>query len=155
MEEPESPVPLPPVCRVCVHLLPSKKPACDAFPGGIPAEILAGERHIDTFPGDRGIVFRKKDSGESLFIAGTTPETLFRITCTGSYERYTPILDLWELDNGFIRYVLAIPLGCRPATAQEADAFVEKNRECLDAMNPCMREIRQKMYLNSRKSGFP
>ncbi|MEN6611374.1 MAG: hypothetical protein ABFC24_11070 [Methanoregulaceae archaeon] len=149
------PITIPPLCRVCAHLMTPEIPTCNAFPGGIPAKFLAGERHIDTVPVDHGIAFRKKTEAPSWFIAGTAPETLFRVTCTGSYERYVPILDLWELDNEFIRYILAIPLAYRPVTGQEADAFIEKTRECLEAMNPCMRENRQKMYLSTRKSDFP
>jgi hypothetical protein len=96
------------------------------------------------------MAFRKKSGKPSFFIAGTQPETLFRVTCAGSYERYIPILDLWELDNEFIRYVLAVPLRCRPVDRFAAAAFVDRTRECLDALNPCMREVRRMMYLRGR-----
>ena len=145
-----------PLCQVCAHLQSGAEiSACAAFPGGIPDMILAGEPHVDPCPGDRGIAFRKRSGEPSFFIAGTRPETLFRVTCAGSYERYVPILDLWELDDVFIRYVRAIPLQYRPIDAEEADAFMEHAQKCLDSMNPCTREVRQKMYLSSRKNGFP
>lgn len=79
-------------------------------------------------------------------MAGSGPGTLFRVTCAGSYERYVPILDRWDLDNSFIWYVLQAPLEVRSVTAEEADEFVDTARRCLDSMNPCMREIRQMMY---------
>ena len=102
-----------------------------------------------------GIAFRKSSTTPSFFITGTRPETLFRVTCTGSYERYVPILDLWELDNAFIRYVRAIPLHYRPIDAEKADAFMEQSQKCIRSMNPCTREVRQKMYLSGRNNGFP
>jgi hypothetical protein len=43
-----------------------------------------------------------------------------QVTRAGSSERYVPILDLWELDNDFIRYVLAVPLQYRPIDRFEA-----------------------------------
>lgn len=82
-------------------------------------------------------------------MAGSEPGTLFRITCAGSYERYVPILDRWDLDNAFIRYVLSSQLEVRSVAAEEADEFVESARRCLDSMNPCMREVRQMMYMCS------
>jgi hypothetical protein len=101
------------------------------------------------------MAFRKKSGKPSFFIAGTQPETLFRVTCAGSYERYVPILDFWELDNDFIRYVLAIPLTYRPIDTFEAAAFLDRTRQCLEAMNPCMREVRRMMYLRSGKHEWP
>ena len=146
---------IPPLCQVCSHFHNSGNLSCDAYPEGIPVQILAGERHIDIVPDDHGVAFRKKFPGDTLFLAETKPETLFRVTCAGSYERYTPILDIWELDNEFIRYVLAMQLKSREITREEGEAFMEKTRECLDSMNPCMREIRQKMYLTQRKNDLP
>ena len=90
-----------------------------------------------------------------MFIAGIRPETLFRVTVAGSYERYVPILDLWELDNEFIRYILAAKLPVREIGEAEMDALIERNRECLDAMNPCMREVRRMMYVMGRKHEQP
>jgi hypothetical protein len=145
---------LPPLCRVCTRLREGTL-SCDAFPEGIPATILAGERHIDLVPGDHGFAFRKSSGEPSLFIAGIRPETLFRVTVAGSYERYVPVLDLWELDNEFIRYVLATDLPVRPVDETEADALIERNRECLDAMNPCMREVRRMMYVMGGKHDRP
>jgi len=139
-----------PLCMVCAHLhRKTRTPACDAFPDGIPEEILAGGHHVDPSPGDRGIGFRKISGEPSFFIAGSHPGTLFRVTCAGSYERYVPILDLWELDNMFICYVLSVPLPIRAIDAAEADAFIDSARKCLDSMNPCMREVRRMMYLSS------
>lgn len=144
-----------PLCRVCAHLQSGNGiPACAAFPGGIPDTFIAGEQHVDPHPGDHGIAFRKKSGTSSFFITGTRPETLFRVTCTGSTERYVPILDLWELDNAFIRYVCALPLQCRMVDAEEADAFMEQAQEYISTMNPCIREVRQKMYLSGRNNGF-
>jgi len=145
-----------PLCQVCAHLQSRAEiPACAAFPGGIPDTILAGEPHVDPCPGDRGIAFRKRSGEPSFFITGTRPETLFRVTCAGSYERYVPILDLWELDNVFIRYVCAIPLKYRQVDTTEATAFMERTQNCMNSMNPCTREVRQKMYISGRKNGFP
>ena len=50
------------ICNKCRHILPSRRdesyPRCDAFPGGIPEEILTGEfLHIRPFEGDKGIQF--------------------------------------------------------------------------------------------------
>lgn len=150
------PYALSPLCQVCTHYNPSgEKTACAAFPEGIPDEILAGVRHIDFYPGDHGMMFRKKTKVPTFFILETKPETLFRITCAGSYERYVPIIDLWELDNSFIRYILATDIKFRDIEVSEADIFMDNKRECLEAMNPCMREVRQKMYLQSRKSESP
>jgi len=141
---------VPPLCRVCTHLhCEVDIPECDAFSDGIPDEILAGALHVDSYPGDRGIAFLKKSPGQSHFIAGSEPGTLFRVTCAGSYERYVPILDLWDLDNTFIQYVLSVPLEIRSVTTEEAEEWVESARRCLDSMNPCMREIRRMMYMCS------
>jgi hypothetical protein len=68
--------PTPPVCGSCIHLRgliptePSARegngyvtddyvvPYCDAFPSGIPREILDGENtHHKPYPGDRGIQY--------------------------------------------------------------------------------------------------
>ncbi|HII75506.1 MAG TPA: hypothetical protein HA264_00320 [Methanolinea sp.] len=139
-----------PLCMVCAHLhRKARPPACDAFPGGIPEDILAGRPHVTPYPGDRGIEFRKTSGEPSFFIVGSHPGTLFRVTCAGSYERYVPILDLWELDNMFICYVLSVPLPIQAVDPVEADAFVDSARKCLDAMNPCMREVRRMMYLSA------
>ncbi len=155
---PPSPHPatIPPLCMVCAHLHSGARvPACDAFPERIPEEILAGEGHVDSFPGDHGIAFRKTSGDVSFFFAETNIPTLFRVTCAGSYERYVPILDLWELDNRFIKYILAVPIAFRAADPSEADAFMESSRECLESMNPCMREIRRMMYIRTGEHEVP
>jgi hypothetical protein len=48
-----------PICIECKHYICSKGPdICEAFPEGIPDEILKGEnKHKKPFPGDRGILF--------------------------------------------------------------------------------------------------
>lgn len=141
---------VPPLCRVCAHLhCGMDDPTCDAFPDGFPDDILAGVLHVDSHPGDRGIAFLKTSPDPSHFMAGSEPGTLFRVTCAGSYERYVPILDRWDLDNTFIRFVLSSPLEVRSVAAEEADEFMESARRCLDSMNPCMREIRKMMYMCS------
>lgn len=141
-----------PLCLVCTRLHRGEgSPACDAFPEGIPDDILEGEPHVGPHQGDSGLAFRKSSMEPSFFLAGADPGTLFRVTCAGSFERYVPILDLWELDNSFIRYVLSIHLPVRALTTNDAEAFVEAARECLESMNPCMREIRRMMYLCSHQ----
>lgn len=52
---------LPIQCWACEHLA-VKGFRCDAFPGGIPVEILAGADHREEFPGDGGIRFRMKNT---------------------------------------------------------------------------------------------
>lgn len=49
------------VCSFCRHLrLKSKDRTCEAFPGGIPIEIWMGKnKHVDPFPGDKGIRFER------------------------------------------------------------------------------------------------
>lgn len=45
-----------PVCVLCKHVREWGK--CDAFPDGIPEEIMSGENlHDKPFPGDRDIQF--------------------------------------------------------------------------------------------------
>lgn len=147
---------VPPLCRVCAHLHQETKiPECDAFPDSIPDEILAGALHVDPHPADRGIAFLKISPEPSHFIAGSEPGTLFRITCAGSYERYVPILDLWDLDNTSIRHVISQTIPVRFVDVSEAEAFVDARRTCLDSMNPCMREIRRMMYICSHQEENP
>ena len=52
-----------PMCMRCDHYNEGdfEKLSCDAFPKGIPKEILDGEHdHRQPFPGDHGIRFEKK-----------------------------------------------------------------------------------------------
>lgn len=58
------PIPDPPICMACIHLNPKDRlrndtvKKCDAFPKGIPAEILMrGGDHRRPFKGDQGIQF--------------------------------------------------------------------------------------------------
>jgi hypothetical protein len=59
---------LPPICSGCTHLnrssdLPLLDPKCDAFPAGIPNEILLSKAdHREPFPGDNGIQFEPQDA---------------------------------------------------------------------------------------------
>lgn len=143
---------IPPLCRVCTQLHRGMDvPTCDAFPDGIPDDILDGSLHVDSYPGDRGIAFLKTSPDPSHFMAGSEPGTLFRITCAGSYERYVPILDRWDLDNTFIRYVISQSIPIKSLDVSEAEAFVDARRTCLESMNPCMREVRRMMYLCSHE----
>ncbi len=143
-----SPAVIPPLCSVCTHLRHGTgSHTCDAFPEGIPGEILAGEPHVNPFPGDNGRGFLKRSAEPSFFIAETGPRTLIRVTCSGSCERYVPILDEWDPDDRVIPYLLSVPLAIRPVDTFESEAFVESSRRCIDSMNPCMREVRRMMYL--------
>lgn len=50
-----------PACLKCAHWRPwIDAMACDAFPAGIPEEILLGAPHNKPFSGDRGIVFKEQ-----------------------------------------------------------------------------------------------
>jgi hypothetical protein len=47
-------------CLECRHLIDLVEGTCEAFPAGIPLEILQDRlRHDRTFPGDHGIRFEK------------------------------------------------------------------------------------------------
>lgn len=52
-----------PICAVCKHRRGDlRDPKCDAFPDGIPNEILLSKAdHRKPFPGDNGIVFEPED----------------------------------------------------------------------------------------------
>ncbi|MCK9596452.1 hypothetical protein M0R19_04670 [Candidatus Pacearchaeota archaeon] len=52
---------LAPICVNCIHFKEEKGLPCDAFPKGIPDEILSGSfDHHKPFKGDHGIRFEKK-----------------------------------------------------------------------------------------------
>ena len=64
------------MCLECVHLLdddeenPDAAPACEAFPGGIPDEIIRqGFDHRLEFPGDNGIRFEPSEDADMEYIA--------------------------------------------------------------------------------------
>ena len=70
----------PPICQGCKHLrrtndAPLLDPMCDAFPQGIPADILLSRAdHRQPFSGDNGIRFdpvSEKDAQYADFIFGT------------------------------------------------------------------------------------
>jgi len=47
-------------CLMCKHFLGFGE--CDAFPDGIPEDILTGEHdHAEPYPGDHGIQFETKE----------------------------------------------------------------------------------------------
>ena len=46
------------MCDRCIHYRLFAK--CDAFPDGIPSELLHREEHNTPFPGDNGIRFEPK-----------------------------------------------------------------------------------------------
>jgi hypothetical protein len=50
-------------CGTCRHLRANY--TCDAFPGGLPAAILAGYDHRKPLDGDNGIVFEPRRPGEA------------------------------------------------------------------------------------------
>ena len=53
-------------CDTCIHLLrgPGR---CEAFPRGIPKDILTGKvDHTTPFTGDKGITYTKKPEKENL-----------------------------------------------------------------------------------------
>lgn len=50
------------ICHTCVfrHM---DLFTCRAFPDGIPAEVLVGDfLHVDSYPGDHGIQYQRKNS---------------------------------------------------------------------------------------------
>ncbi len=52
-----------PICFDCVHFhgMVQRKPRCDAFPDGIPREIILSseQKHDTPYPGDHGIQFEQ------------------------------------------------------------------------------------------------
>jgi len=61
----------PPICGGCKHLRGNlMDPKCDAFPEGIPREILLSEAdHRTAFPGDNGIQFDPRDKRAERYAA--------------------------------------------------------------------------------------
>lgn len=61
----------PPICGGCKHLRGDlREPKCDAFPAGIPNEILLSRAdHRQPFAGDQGIRFDPKDAEAAEYAA--------------------------------------------------------------------------------------
>ncbi len=58
----------PPICVGCKHLRDMAKRQCDAFPAGIPWEILEGKSdHRKPFPGDQNIRFEPESASASAY----------------------------------------------------------------------------------------
>ncbi len=58
-----------PQCYDCSRLRKTPKGKrgifCDAFPAGVPAEIMFNRhRHTEPYPGDNGLLFQPKEDGE-------------------------------------------------------------------------------------------
>ena len=139
---------LPPLCHVCRHLAPSGF-TCSAYETGIPQEILSGTvLHTEPFPGDHGIRFTKATARPAYFMTSDPPGVcLFRILSEGSCERYIPIMDAWEQDNGFPGDLLAGNFAFFEVKTAEAESFLEQSRNQRDLINPCTLQIRQMAYL--------
>jgi hypothetical protein len=55
------------MCRACARYTPGGTGACEAFPGGIPLDILVhGDDHREPFPGDKGVRFLQGQSPDQI-----------------------------------------------------------------------------------------
>lgn len=144
---------LPPLCQACRHHTPGQSLSCAAYPDGIPEDILSGNiRHIIPRPGDHGIQFGKLVTYPEYFLTADKPvECLFRVTHDGTYERYVPILNVWEQDNEFISAFLETETGFRQVDEFDANTFIEAAHLMRTAINPCSLQFMQMRYLHSRK----
>lgn len=54
-----------PVCETCERLNREKKGyTCEAFPDGVPDEVLFnGNPHTSEIPGDKGLLYKKREDG--------------------------------------------------------------------------------------------
>ena len=53
-------------CLSCKHNFPDNVFTCEAYPGGIPLEITAGDvAHFDPLPGDNGIQFEVLETDDT------------------------------------------------------------------------------------------
>ena len=144
---------LPPLCQACRHHPPGSATSCAAYPDGIPDDILSGSlRHIIPRPGDHGIQFGRLVTYPEFFLTADKPvECLFRVTHDGTYERYVPILNVWEQDNEFIRAFLETGTGFRQVDEFDANTFIEAAHLMRSAINPCSLQFMQMRYLQRRK----
>jgi len=144
---------LPPLCQACRHYHSGTTLSCAAYPDGIPGDILSGNiRHVIPCSGDHGIQFGKLVTYPAYFMTADRPvECLFRVTCDGTYERYVPILDEWEVDNEFVSVLLETETDFRRVDEFDANTFIESAQLRKAAINPCSLQFRQMMYLHSRK----
>ncbi|MBE0418183.1 MAG: hypothetical protein IBX63_10500 [Coriobacteriia bacterium] len=54
--------PVFPICPTCKHLWPTSEPlACEAFPDGIPDDILMGFDHRKPYEGDGGVRYEPRE----------------------------------------------------------------------------------------------
>ncbi len=61
----------PPMCKGCAHLLGDlRRPHCQAFPQGIPQEILLSQAdHREPVAGDHGIRFSPRTPADAAYAA--------------------------------------------------------------------------------------
>lgn len=67
---------IPPICPGCTHFRPMTGLTCEAFPSGIPTDILENKfDHRRSHPLDGGIIFEPKNDAEAK-LANDTFEML-------------------------------------------------------------------------------
>ena len=59
----------PPICAVCLHRQGDlRRPQCDAFPTGIPRDILLSRAdHRQAYEGDGGVLFEARDAEAAAY----------------------------------------------------------------------------------------
>lgn len=59
---------VPPICKECLHLRSMRNSRCDAFPDGIPRDILDSKQdHREPVNGDHGIRFKPRSGNSRLY----------------------------------------------------------------------------------------